>query len=158
MSETTTTSHPLPLDVLQLPEPPGFWPFAWGWWSLLGSLLLIIITIYGIWKWQKKRNAAKKAALSLLNLERHTISPSGAMEIVRQAVLSYYPRAKVAQLSGTSWLAFLDSQVKQPIFADHVDTWLAALYEEDAEYEREQLIEHCHQWLQSALPPKRGGR
>ncbi|MGJ7095305.1 DUF4381 domain-containing protein [Vibrio hannami] len=158
MTETTTANHPLPLDALQIPEPPGFWPFAWGWWSLLGSIVVTILIIYGVWKWQKKRHAAKKAALSLLNLERSTISPSGAMEIVRQAVLSYYPRTKVANLSGASWLKFLDSQVKQPIFSEHVDTWLAALYEKNAQFDREQLVEQCQLWIQSALPPKRGGR
>ncbi|WED23829.1 DUF4381 domain-containing protein [Vibrio sp. JC009] len=156
--ETTTQSHPLPLEALQLPEPPGFWPFAWGWWSLIGTVMLSVGLIYLLIRWQKKRHAPKKAAIALLTLEKNTITPSGAMEIVRQAVLSYYSRAKVAHLSGTSWLAFLDTQVKDPIFAENADDWIAALYEKSPEYDREYLIQQCDKWLHDALPPKRRER
>ena len=32
---TSKVSELLPLEELHLPEPPGFWPVAWGWWSLV---------------------------------------------------------------------------------------------------------------------------
>jgi hypothetical protein len=155
---STTTSHPLPLQALHLPPPPSFWPFAWGWWSLLATVLVSLLLVVGLWRWHKKRQAAKKAALALLNLERATITPSGAMELLRQAALSYYPRSRIARLSGEEWLEFLDSQVKEPIFNQSVQTWLAALYQKAPEIEREPLINQCENWIQQALPPKRGGR
>ena len=158
MTDTTTSNHPLPLNALQLPEAPGFWPLPWGWWSLLLAMVLLIIAIVGVWKWRKRRLRAKKAAIALLNLENTTISPSGAMEIVRQAVLSYYPRGRVAKLSGESWLSFLDSQVSEPIFTPSGEDWLEALYKSEQHTNREELISQCDQWLNLALPPKRGGR
>lgn len=155
---TTTTSHPLSLQSIHLPEPPAFWPLAWGWWSLLGAIILILLLIVGIWRWRKNRMRAKKAALALLTLEKSTISPSGAMEIVRQAVLSYYPRSRVAHLSGDKWLQFLDSQVSSTIFDDNKNQWLEALYQKDSQFDRNEMVEQCDRWLNTALPPKRGGR
>lgn len=159
MTETTsTTSHPLSLQSLQLPEPPGFWPLAWGWWSLIAAILITLIAIYVIWRLAKNRVRAKKAAIALLALEKETISPSGAMEIVRQAVLSYYPRSRVAHLSGEKWIDFLDSQVADPIFRADRQEWLDALYKKQVDFDKTKLIEQCDNWLNQALPPKRGGR
>ncbi|MDB1125801.1 DUF4381 domain-containing protein [Vibrio algarum] len=80
------------------------------------------------------------------------------MEIVRQAVLSYYPRDRVAHLSGENWLAFLDSQVKTPIFEAHEKEWSNALYQKNSTTNNEVLISQCETWLSSALPPSKGGR
>mgnify|MGYP001369140602 FL=1 len=159
MTETTTTSsHPLTLQPLHLPAPPSFWPVAWGWWSLIATFIVTIIFTVLLWRWQKRRMRAKKAAIALLNLEHSTITPSGAMEIVRQAVLSYYPRSRVAQLSGKEWITFLDSQVSESIFSTNLSEWTEALYQKDAQFDRAKLVSQCDQWLHSALPPKRGGR
>jgi hypothetical protein len=154
----STVSNLLPLNDLHLPEPPGFWPLAWGWWSLLLTIVLSIFFVYLLWKWRKKRLAPKRAAIALLTLEKQTISPSGAMEIVRQAALSYYPRQKVAHLSGTKWLDFLDSQVNGALFKTSEREWLQALYEKQPEVDTAPLIEQCQEWLSLALPPKRRKR
>ncbi|GLO62794.1 hypothetical protein MACH09_33020 [Vibrio sp. MACH09] len=159
MTETTTNiSHPLSLQSIHLPEPPTFWPVAWGWWSLLAAAILLILVIVGTWRWRKNRLRAKKAALALLTLEKSTLTPSGAMEIVRQAVLSYYPRSRVAHLSGDKWLQFLDSQVSSAIFSSNQSQWLEALYQKESHFDREEMIKQCDHWLTTALPPKRGGR
>lgn len=158
MTETTSVSHPLSLQDVHLPLPPDFWPLAWGWWSVLAAIVVTILLILLSWQWRKRRLRAKKAAIALLRLEQRHITPSGAMEIVRQAVLSYYPRVRVAHLSGADWLIFLDSQVKTPIFKNHEQQWLAALYKKGAIENREELIAQCNTWLTNALPPRRGGR
>lgn len=159
MTETTTnTSHPLSLQSIQLPEPPSFWPLAWGWWSLIATVCIALMVTITLWKWHKKRMRAKKAALALLNLEKNTISPSGAMEIVRQAALSYYPRSRVAHLSGEEWLRFLDSQLTNNSFATNQADWIVALYQKNSEFDRDKMINQCEHWLANALPPKRGRR
>ena len=91
-------------------------------------------------------------------MEQGTITPSGAMEILRQAALSYFPREKVAHLSGTKWLDFLDSQINDSLFRKNEKEWLKALYEKEPDVDTPALIAQCHEWLNNALPPKRGGR
>ncbi|UGA56693.1 DUF4381 domain-containing protein [Vibrio sp. VB16] len=158
MTEATAVAHPLSLEAIHLPSVPGFWPFPWGWWSLLASFIFTILFVIVIWKWRKRRLRAKKAAIALLSLEKNQITPSGAMEILRQAVLSYYPRGRVAHLSGENWLVFLDSQVKTPIFETHEKEWTTALYQKESRVNRDMLVAQCETWLNAALPPKKGGR
>lgn len=158
MTEATTVTHPLSLEAIHLPSAPEFWPLPWGWWSLLAIFVFSTLTVIGLFKWRKRRLRAKKAAIALLSLEKKRITPSGAMEIVRQAVLSYYPRDRVAHLSGENWLAFLDSQVKTPIFEAHEKEWSNALYQKNSTTNNEVLISQCETWLSSALPPSKGGR
>lgn len=158
MTDTSTVNPALILEAIHLPPTPSFWPVAWGWWSLLGLILFSITISLLLWKWRKRRLRAKRAAIRLLALEREQITPSGAMEIVRQAVLSYYPRSRVAHLSGEEWLSFLDSQLKSPIFQSYGQEWLKALYQRSGVDNREALISQCDEWLNNALPPKRRGR
>jgi len=158
MTDTMTKALSLSLKAIHLPPVPSFWPISWGWWSLLITFFFTILLTVGLWRWRKHRLKAKKAAIALLILEKKLLTPSGAMEIVRQAVLSYYPRERVAHLSGENWLEFLDSQVKIPIFKTHEETWLAALYQKKTIDHEETLISQCESWLNAALPPKRGGR
>lgn len=158
MTEAKTVAHPLSLEAIHLPSTPDFWPLPWGWWTLLAILIFSVLFVIGVFKWRKRRLRAKKAAIALLSLEKQRITPSGAMEIVRQAVLSYYPRDRVAHLSGESWLDFLDSQVKTPIFRSHDKEWSIALYQKQSMTNNDVLINQCETWLSAALPPKKGGR
>ncbi len=106
----------------------------------------------------KKRAAAKQTALRLIELEKETMSPSAAMEVLRQAVLCYYPHNHVATLTGKAWFDFLDSQSDQPVFANHHANWEQALQtrrQQDDKEARQELVEQCASWLNHSLPPKR---
>ncbi|MDV7103295.1 DUF4381 domain-containing protein [Vibrio sp. TH_r3] len=157
-ASNSTTDLGLSLEAIHLPPTPDFWPLQWGWWTLLAGIIVTLLLIVFLFKWRKRRLRAKKAALALLQLEKQSITPSGAMEIVRQAVLSYYPRNRVANLSGQEWLSFLDSQVANPIFSDNEQEWLVSLYQKSANTDTEKLVSQCETWLITALPPKKGGR
>jgi hypothetical protein len=90
------------------------------------------------------------------------LSPSAAQDIVRQAALSYFPRDKVAGLSGDDWLAFLDAQLAKPLFVAKQSQWQQALYQnaalmnDEQKEAQQQLVNDCETWLRKALPPKRG--
>lgn len=150
-----TLSDLLQLKPLQLPPAPSWWPIAWGWVSLLGGLFAIMILLVVWLRWRAKKLAPKKAALRLLELTKHSMTPSDAMELVRQATLSYFPREQVAQLTGSEWYAFLDDYAEQARFSQNQDLWQQALYQKTAINEADRLIDDCHAWIQSALPPKK---
>jgi hypothetical protein len=109
----------------------------------------------------KRKTRAKKAAIRLI--ETHSgSSPSSAIEIVRQAALSYFPRDDIAKLSGEQWLAFLDSQLDAPRFKAKDSLWQHVLYRkavssDDANSKETEhaLVNDCLHWVQYALPPKR---
>ncbi len=147
------TSSLLPLNPMILPEPPSWFPFAWGWWATIGAIMLTLILIVFTLRWQKKRLAAKKTILRLLT---HGDQPSEAIELVRQAALCYFPREQVAQLTGKEWYEFLDSQIATPCFTDNYDRWQNVLYTSNRDSDADELIRHCSDWVSQALPPKRG--
>ena len=76
--------------------------------------------------------------------------------------LNYYVRPRcvttreeVAQLTGKEWYAFLDTQVKSPVFLENYELWQEALYSKEPVGNASELITHCSQWVDEALPPKR---
>ncbi|EEX93715.1 hypothetical protein VIOR3934_00535 [Vibrio orientalis CIP 102891 = ATCC 33934] len=152
MSNETQTS-PLPLNPMHLPEPPSWLPLSWGWWAVITSILLTTLIIFMFIRWRKKRLAPKRTALRLLACGNQ---PSEAIELVRQAALCYFPREQIAQLTGKEWYSFLDSQLATPRFSDNYDLWQQALYTNQAVPNAEQLIQHCNEWVEQALPPKKG--
>ena len=104
----------LQLRDIHLPAEPGFWPPAPGWW-LLGALLLALLVWaarvglhhYRLHR-QRQRLLARLAALTQAD---DTITPEALAEIsilLRRLALMRYPRQRVAALTGSQWLRFLD--------------------------------------------------
>ncbi|GAK82619.1 hypothetical protein JCM19238_162 [Vibrio ponticus] len=81
--------------------------------------------------------------------------PAAALELVRQAALCYFPREQIAQLTGKEWYAFLDSQVDNPLFEANFEQWQTVLYSKQPITNSEELVQHCYQWVEQALPPKK---
>ncbi|MCW8345711.1 DUF4381 domain-containing protein [Vibrio sp. ZSDZ65] len=123
-----TISHPLELSSLTLPTAPSWWPLGPGWWISALALAFIIVCSIFWYRRNKQKTRAKRAALNLFKIERHTLTPSSAIEVVRQAALSYYPRQDIAKLSGQSWYQFLDSQLAENVFSPNQALWNQALY------------------------------
>ena len=157
-------NQPLDLSPIITPSAPSWWPLAWGWWAVIVTAIVLIVLVFFIVKRRKKNQHAKNEALARFRNSQssNTLSPSEAQDIVRQAALSYFPREKVAGLSGDDWLTFLDAQLAKPLFSKKQSFWQQALYQDTAlmtdEQKRaqQQLVNDCEIWLRKALPPKRG--
>lgn len=153
MSQSATL---LDLSPAMTPAAPTWWPLAWGWWALIAAAVLLAILITNYVKIKRRRNAAKNVALNKLTCAE---SAESAQAILRQAVLSYYPREHVASLTDTAWFEFLDSQVTSPLFMPKQTLWQQALYQQTSyqqgtSEELPQLVCDCQLWLKQALPPK----
>ncbi|ROV58403.1 DUF4381 domain-containing protein [Vibrio ponticus] len=141
----------LPLKEMALPDAPSWFPLAWGWWATLAVCIVAALSLLMYLRWRKKRLAPKKTALMLIQREH----PAAALELVRQAALCYYPREQIAQLTGKDWYAFLDSQVTTPIFSANAERWQNILYSKQTIENGDELVQHCYQWVEEALPPKK---
>ncbi|UPR53781.1 DUF4381 domain-containing protein [Vibrio cyclitrophicus] len=157
-------NQPLDLSPVIAPDAPTWWPLAWGWWALIIAAIILIALVFFVVKRRKNNQQAKQEALSYFsnNQPSKCLSPCEAQRILRQAALSYFPREKVAGLSGDDWLAFLDAQLAKPLFAAKQSQWQQALYQDSAlindeqKMDQQQLVNDCETWLRKALPPKRG--
>jgi hypothetical protein len=112
--------NPDPQQVLQLrdihlPGNPGLWPPAPGWWlvAVIGLALLAWLTIVALRRYRVHRRR-RRILFELAGLERELASEPTPDALARMAVLlrrlalTRFPRERVAGLSGSAWLGFLD--------------------------------------------------
>lgn len=148
-----SSSTPLPLLDVHLPDAPSWLPLAWGWWAVGSGIVLIVLISALRLRWKRKKLAPKKAALRLLDPSFGSQSPSSAMELVRQAAFCYFPRNEIAHLTGKDWYAFLDAQIGRDVFMVNEAQWQQALYKKQTSEQASALVDNCYQWVNEALPP-----
>jgi hypothetical protein len=105
----------LQLRDIHLPGNPGWWPPAPGWWlvAVIGLALLAWLTIVALRRYRVHRRR-RRILSELAGLERELASEPTPDALARMAVLlrrlalTRFPRERVAGLSGSAWLGFLD--------------------------------------------------
>ena len=92
-----------------------WWPPAIGWWfSTLLALLVIFVLVRLLRSYLARRRQRATVLRQFEGLRaglKESIDADGlrsASEFLRRVALTYYPRDRVAALSGDAWLAFLD--------------------------------------------------
>lgn len=154
---TQIPAVPLPLRPLHLPDPPGFWPPALGWWLLAGVILLLVVVIWLQMKYQRRLRYRRAALLELKVLEQgacsDTILLAGLSALLRRSALQAFPASGCAGLQGEDWLRFLDSHLKgEDSFSGGAGQCLGAgPYQRQPEFDRSELLALCRRWL-NGLP------
>ncbi|MBV8884718.1 MAG: DUF4381 domain-containing protein [Chroococcidiopsidaceae cyanobacterium CP_BM_RX_35] len=104
------------LHEIELPEPPSYRPQTLGWLILL-LIGLVAIVVWGYrqyrqWQANRYRRDALKRLIEIEQAIATSEPRSHALAqipvLIKQSALSAFPRETVAQLSGESWLNFLD--------------------------------------------------
>ena len=109
------TAATLDLHDIHAAAVPSFWPPAPGWW-LLVAVLLTVLVLLGLWAARRYRIRQRKrqimdeleslsAGYSKDNISNFVASLS---MLLRRVALQRHARARVASLTGTDWLRFLD--------------------------------------------------
>ncbi len=160
---TQSPATPLPLRPLHLPEPPGFWPPALGWWLLAGVILLVVVMLWLLIRYQRRLRYRRAALQELRVLEQSDSSASALLAslsaLLRRAALLAFPRSGCAGMQGDDWLLFLDSQLKgEDAFSRGPGKCLGAgPYQRQPEFDRSALLNLCRRWLkQLPAQPRRG--
>ncbi|MCB1757144.1 MAG: DUF4381 domain-containing protein [Gammaproteobacteria bacterium] len=104
------------LRDLAMPEAVSWWPPAPGWWLLL---LILVLSVWGIWRWWKRARAdswRKQALDELAAIQR--LAADGrdknadviahCSALFRRVALAIEPREHIAALTGRAWLEKLD--------------------------------------------------
>ncbi|MFP6807907.1 MAG: DUF4381 domain-containing protein [Pseudomonadales bacterium] len=122
----STQGDPLSqLRDIHLPPPIETWPLAPGWWVLaLLAIVLLMAISYWLWRrWRANgyRREARKELGALLNqyaLDGDTSDYLQAcQQLLKRVALTHYSREHVANLTGESWVAFLDRSLNSNDFS-----------------------------------------
>lgn len=151
----------LPLKDIHLPDPVSWWPPAPGWWILLTLLILLIYFSPRLIKKIKQKPLNKQAIIELKNIETNykqqkdkTRLAQDVSALLRRICMSYLSRQQVASTLGNEWIEQVNSVSEKNIFSDELsDVLLKAPYQAGYDYQPEQLLNACHQWI-NALPRK----
>ncbi|UJF18585.1 DUF4381 domain-containing protein [Vibrio sp. SS-MA-C1-2] len=134
----------LQLADIHLQSAPNWWPL-----SLLGWLFVLVILLIlagvGWWLYRcSQQTSARKLALKELKKYQPNRADQPGVEtrfnlkmvnrVLKQTILSYYPRSQVASLTGDAWFEYLDQQLKAEDrgFVEYSAVWLQGLYQDKA--------------------------
>lgn len=102
------------LRDIAVPEPPPFWPPAFGVWVLVIVVSVAVIALAIIVRRRWQDNAYRRAGLSLLKQSQNVRDVN---IVLKRVALAVFPRSEVASLYGDEWTAFLDGNCRQTTFA-----------------------------------------
>ena len=151
----------LAIRDIHLPDAISWWPLAMGWWVLIALLILSLIVFIG-YQYHKRQNHSKKKALSLrkqVMSELVTIQKISDDRLFLEALSGLLKRVaitqhgqKIAGLSGTQWLLFLDQQWDLHIFSEGIGQVLADLpYQKNPQPDRHMLLRVSKNWLENQM-------
>lgn len=155
----TPTPDTLPLRDIHLPDPVGWWPPAPGWWGLVLVCLLLTVAIRA-WINARRKGRLKKSSLTLLQQLAEQFQRNGDEQqlivdlsvLLRRVAISVYPRRRVAALTGSDWLRFLDDSLTQDgrekTFSEGIGRVLIeAPYNPNCRVDGVSLISLIRQWM-----------
>jgi len=132
-----------PLDQLKdihLPGQLDHFQLAPGWWILIAIGFGLIAYIF--FKWNKKRKSLQLLIPANIELDKIAQSKPNnqAMAelsaLLKRVCLIYFPKQKVAALSGDSWTKFINQQVGQELFTPSQQQVFSSLtYQANAQVE-----------------------
>jgi len=104
----------LDLRDIHAAAPPAFWPPAPGWW-VVALLIIAILVLSTLWLLRRYRLYRLKVnimdeieSLSSCNTENTEEFTAHLSMLLRRIALRRYSRERVAPLTGSDWLRFLD--------------------------------------------------
>lgn len=145
----------LPIRDIHLP-PPIDGSLAPGWWLLLLVVLLVLAAF--LWLRRRKVPRATTVNLALQELEQLTVQYGAdntrlireLSVLLRRVAISQCGRQKIAGLTGSAWIDFLDRQVGKRLFSGRFDTALTEWpYRPEMPGEAVALLGAVREWISS---------
>ncbi|MBO7483975.1 MAG: DUF4381 domain-containing protein [Alphaproteobacteria bacterium] len=137
------------LKDLHYPVSPSWWPLAWGWYMILGTLLLLtLIIIY------KRRNSP----LIYANREMKKIQTEAAekqlkllSQLLKRVAMARYGREAIAPLSEDAWQEFLLAVAPKVLTKEEAHQLAYAIYNPNPKTPDKKLYSSCQKWIEKVL-------
>lgn len=138
------------LREIPLPEPVAYTPQTIGWYVLLALAVLALVLLAVRWRRSVLRNRYRGEALHCLDEIEQSERPLSELPVLlKRVALAFAPREKIADLSGSNWLHFLDSTLGSTDFTSGPGQLLLTVSYEAPESVEEKLTSKERQALLS---------
>ena len=101
------------MEELILGPSPSWWPAAPGWWVLAGIVFLLLLraVLRHLRRWFKDRYRREglRELRHLQHARANSVGAAACNELLKRVALATYPRPEVASLTGSAWVAWLES-------------------------------------------------
>lgn len=137
------------LRDIHLPSKVSVWPLPWGYWVLMGLLLLAFICYRSLKPYLHafRTKQAFLAKLKALETKPNEDTLSQLALLLKQAALINYPRMDVAGLYGDQWLLFLSKTAKNMMIQDLSSYFSQALYQPAQVLDLKPALFFAKSWL-----------
>lgn len=149
--------NPPSLDALRdihLPPSPALWP-ALEWWLAAGILVALGVVWFALRLRRRRRLRAALRDLSRLATahaqDGDTVALArGLSRLVRGYAVMRFPQARIAGLTGSAWLQFLDAHGGAGAFCNGIGAMLETLpYQARGDLDAASLMALVRRWLEA---------
>ena len=146
------------LKELGLPAPVSYMPQTWGWWALLGIVLVALLAVAARAYWHWRRNRYRREAMQRLAQLRTHDDPLSALRelptLLKRVALSMPVPQAAGTLQDAEWQAFLNKHSTQPLPEDFSQQLALLAYAPDEQLLalpgelRQQVFDTCALWVE----------
>lgn len=137
------TAGTLQLRDIHLPDAPGYWPLAPGWWIVLVILILISYLLIRWYRAYHKKNSTVRLIQDQLHSIRkeyeshknkHQFAVDASM-LLKRFVRHILKDSDAVSLTGKNWMSYLNSRSGKDLFSGFDKELNQAPYEATVEYD-----------------------
>lgn len=137
------------LKGLHYPISPSWWPVAWGWYVILGAVLLIVLIIlfkrmgsplvYANKEMKKIQKTSPEKQLKLLS------------QLLKRVAMVRHGREAIAPLSEDAWQEFLLASAPKVLTKEQAHLLAYAIYNPNPENPDKKLFSASQKWIEKTL-------
>ena len=137
------------LKDLHYPIAPDFWPLAWGWYVIMGAILLLILLII----YKKTTSPLAYAGREMKKIQK---SPSEKQlkllsQLLKRVAMARYGREAIAPLSEDSWQEFLLAASPEVLSKEEAHQLAYAVYNPTPKTPDKKLYSASQKWIEKIL-------
>ena len=140
------------LKGLHYPVTPDFWPLAWGWYVILGIILLIALIIV----FKRMRSPLAYANREMKKIQKST--PDKQLKLLSQLLnrvaMARYGREAIAPLSEDAWQEFLLASAPNVLTKEEANQLAYAIYNPNPITPDKKPFSTTQKWIEMVLKKK----
>ena len=140
------------LRPLHFPLQPNFWPLAWGWYLILGGILLFTLIII----YKKRSSPLAYAYREMKKIQKKEPEKQLKLlsQLLKRVAMARYGREAIAPLSEEAWQEFLLAAAPEVFTKEEAHQLAYAVYNPKPKTPDKKLYSATQKWIDMVLKKK----